>query len=88
MRRRLGGIEGKSILDGAWRVGLAGLGMAVSLLIWIQLSGGWTRWIDTQGGVAIGGADYLAGVRDTRQSRCSPAQLGDIGWQRRTRRVQ
>jgi putative peptidoglycan lipid II flippase len=62
MRRRLGGIEGKSILDGAWRVGLAGLGMAVSLLIWIQLSGGWTRWIVTLGGVAIGGAVYLAGV--------------------------
>ena len=62
MRNRLNGIEGKSILDGVWRVGVAGLGMAAFLLFWIQLSGSWTRWIVSLGGVAIGGVVYLAGI--------------------------
>jgi len=62
MRKRLNGIEGKSILDGLWRVGVAGLGMALCLLFWIQLSGSWTRWIVALGGVVIGGAVYFAGV--------------------------
>ena len=62
MRRRLNGIEGKSIADGAWRVGLSGLGMAIGLSFWIQLSGGWTRWLVTLGGVAIGGIIYFAGT--------------------------
>jgi putative peptidoglycan lipid II flippase len=62
MRRRLNGIEGRSIADGAWRVGLAGLGMAVGLWAWIQLSGGMNRWLVALGGVALGGVIYLAGV--------------------------
>jgi putative peptidoglycan lipid II flippase len=62
MRNRLKGIEGKSILDGVWRVGLSALVMAVALLFWIQLSGGWTRWIVALGGIAIGGLVYFAGV--------------------------
>jgi len=36
--------------------------MAVGLLVWIQLSVGWTRWLVTLGGVALGGIIYLAGV--------------------------
>ena len=62
MRKRLNGIEGKSIADGAWRVGLAGLGMAVGLLVWIQLSGGWMRWLVTLGGIALGMSIYFMGV--------------------------
>jgi len=62
MRMRLGGIKGGSIADGAWRVGLAGLGMAVGLLLWIQAAGGLSRWIVALGGVALGGVIYLAGV--------------------------
>jgi hypothetical protein len=31
-------------------------------LFWIQLSGSWTRWVVSIGGVAIGGLSYLAGV--------------------------
>jgi len=62
MRRRLNGIEGKSIADGAWRVGLSALGMAIGLSFWIQLSGSWTRWLVTLGGVAIGGVVYFAGT--------------------------
>jgi putative peptidoglycan lipid II flippase len=62
MQKRLNGIEGRSIWDGAWRVGLAGLGMAVGLLVWIQSAGGMNRWLVALGGVALGGVIYLAGV--------------------------
>jgi putative peptidoglycan lipid II flippase len=62
MRRRLNGIEGRSIADGAWRVGLAGLGMAVGLWVWNQMSEGMNRWIVTLGGVALGTVIYFAGV--------------------------
>lgn len=62
MRNRLDGIEGRSIWDGVWRVGLAGLGMAICLLIWIQLSGSWMRWLVTLGGIALGGFVYFIGV--------------------------
>jgi putative peptidoglycan lipid II flippase len=62
MRRRLNGIEGKSIWDGAWRIGLAGLGMAIGLVVWIQLTGSLSRWVVALGGVVIGGVIYLLGV--------------------------
>ena len=62
MRKRLKGIEGKSIADGAWRVGLSTVGMAVGLLFWIQASGSLERWLVALGGVAIGGVVYLVGV--------------------------
>ena len=62
MRKRLDGIEGKSIVDGAWRGSLAALGMAVGLLLWIQFTGGMNRWIVALGGVALGGIIYLLGV--------------------------
>jgi putative peptidoglycan lipid II flippase len=62
MRKRLKGIEGKSIADGAWRVGLSALGMAISLLWWVQLAGGLPRWLVALGGVAVGGVIYLLGI--------------------------
>jgi putative peptidoglycan lipid II flippase len=62
MRRRLGGIEGKSIADGALRVGLSALGLAIGLLWWIQMMSGKMRWLVALGGVAVGGALYLAGL--------------------------
>jgi len=62
MRKRLNGIEGKSIADGAWRVTLSALGMAIGLLLWIQFTGGMNRWIVVLGGVAIGGIIYLLGI--------------------------
>ena len=62
MRKRLNGIEGKSIADGAWRVSVAAIGMAVGLWFWIQVTGGLTRWVVALGGVAIGGVVYLLGV--------------------------
>jgi putative peptidoglycan lipid II flippase len=62
MRRRLNGIEGRSITDGAWRVGLAGLGMSAGLWLWIQGTAGMNRWLVTLGGVALGTVIYFAGV--------------------------
>jgi len=62
MRRRLNGIEDRSIVDGAWRMGFAGLGMAICLLFWVRLTDDLARWFVTLGGVAIGGASYLSGV--------------------------
>ncbi|HEY5730207.1 MAG TPA: murein biosynthesis integral membrane protein MurJ [Anaerolineales bacterium] len=62
MRKRLKGIEGKSIADGAWRVGLAGMGMGIGLSLWIQATGGMNRWLVALGGVALGGVIYFAGV--------------------------
>jgi putative peptidoglycan lipid II flippase len=62
MRKRLNGIEGKSIADGVWRVMLSTLGMAIGLLLWIQFTGEMNRWVVVLGGVAIGGLVYLLGV--------------------------
>ncbi|MBV6452694.1 MAG: hypothetical protein MHPDNHAH_03456 [Anaerolineales bacterium] len=62
MRKRLNGIEGRSIADGAWRVAASALGMGVGLMAWIQLSLSQTRWLVTLGGVLIGGVIYGAGV--------------------------
>jgi putative peptidoglycan lipid II flippase len=61
-RKRLNGIEGRSIADGAWRVALAALGMGIGLLFWTQATGSLARWLVTLGGVAIGGVLYLIGI--------------------------
>ena len=62
MRRRLGGIEGRSIADGAWRVSVSALGMAIGLMVWTQVTGGMNRWLVALGGVGVGGILYAAGV--------------------------
>ncbi|HNS62564.1 MAG TPA: lipid II flippase MurJ, partial [Anaerolineales bacterium] len=62
MRKRLNGIEGKSIANSAWRVALAALGMGIGLGVWTQFTLGQTRWLAALGGVALGGIIYLAGV--------------------------
>jgi putative peptidoglycan lipid II flippase len=62
MRKRLNGIEGKSIADGAWRVTVAALGMAIGLLFWIQAAPSLMRWLVTLGGVALGGMIYAGAL--------------------------
>jgi len=62
MRRRLNGIEGKLIADGAWRVGLSALGMAIGLLFWTQATGSLPSWLIGLGGVAFGGILYALGI--------------------------
>jgi putative peptidoglycan lipid II flippase len=62
MRKRMNGIEGKSIADGTLRVSLASLGMAIGVWLWIQVAGGMSRWVIALGGVAVGGVIYLIAV--------------------------
>lgn len=62
MRRQLGGINGREIAIGAGRVTLAGLGMAIALLAWIQFGGSLNPWGVGLGGVAIGGVVYALAV--------------------------
>ncbi len=62
MRRRLNGIESRSLADGAWRVSLAALGMAIGLGLWIQVTSGMNHWLVALGGVTLGGVLYVAGV--------------------------
>jgi putative peptidoglycan lipid II flippase len=58
MRKRLNGIEGASIADGAWRITLSTLGMGIGLSLWIHASGGMMRPFVALGGVALGGILY------------------------------
>ena len=62
MRKRLNGIDGRSIADGAWRVSLSALGMAIGLMVWTQVTGGMNRWLVALGGVALGSILYGLGV--------------------------
>jgi putative peptidoglycan lipid II flippase len=62
MRRRLNGIEGRSIADGVWRVALSALGMGIGLWFWIQTARGQTGWLVALGGVIIGGIIYVTGI--------------------------
>jgi putative peptidoglycan lipid II flippase len=62
MRKRLGGIEGKWMADGAGRASAAALGMSLMLGLWIQATGSLNRWIVALGGVVVGGVVYGLGV--------------------------
>ncbi len=62
MRKRLNGIEGKSIANSAWRVALAALGMGIGLGVWTQSTLSQTRWLVALGGVALGGVIYGVSV--------------------------
>jgi putative peptidoglycan lipid II flippase len=62
MRRRLNGIDGKHIARGFVRCAGAALVMAAGLWLWLDMAGGWNRWIVALAGVAVGGLLYLAGV--------------------------
>jgi putative peptidoglycan lipid II flippase len=58
MRKRLGGIEGKWMADGALRASAAALGMSLTLGLWTQAAGSLNRWVVGLGGVAVGGIVY------------------------------
>jgi putative peptidoglycan lipid II flippase len=62
MRKRLVGIEGRSIADGTLRVSLASLAMGIGLWFWMQAVGEMNRWIIALGGVVVGAVIYLLGV--------------------------
>jgi len=54
MRGRLAGIEGKNVLNGAWKALLAGGFMSAALWGWSNLAGNFSSWVITLGGIAIG----------------------------------
>jgi putative peptidoglycan lipid II flippase len=62
MRKRLNGLEGRSLLDGGIRIGAAAAGMALALLAWLQVAGNFQPWLLALGGVAVGGLVYALGV--------------------------
>lgn len=62
IRRRLGGIEGRLLLDGGMRIGAAAFGMGFALMVWIQLTAGLNPWLSGLGGAAVGGLVYALGV--------------------------
>jgi putative peptidoglycan lipid II flippase len=62
IRRRLGGLEGRSVLDGGGRALIAALGMSFALWGWLALASGQAVWLITVGGVMIGSGVYGLGV--------------------------
>ncbi len=58
MRRRLNGIDGPQIARGVARYGLAALGMAITIVIWMQVAANLNPWLLGLGGVALGGVTY------------------------------
>lgn len=62
MRRRLNGIDGINLARGVGQFGLAALGMAIGILLWIKLTGSLNPWLIGLGGVAMGGTVYGLGV--------------------------
>ena len=62
IRRRLGGLEGRSVLDGGGRALIAALGMSFALWGWLALASGQAAWLITVGGVMIGSGVYGLGV--------------------------
>ena len=62
MRKRLGGLEGSSLLRGFASAGLAALAMALGLWAWLKLTGAASPWLVAPGGVAFGLLIYGLGV--------------------------
>jgi putative peptidoglycan lipid II flippase len=58
MHRRLGHLEGKHILRGAWSATLATAAMTLALALWLSQVGGLSVWLISGGGVVLGGAVY------------------------------
>ena len=58
MRRRLAGLEGTRLLQGAWQAGLAALGMGAALWVWLDLTSDKAAWLVALGGVVLGSAVY------------------------------
>lgn len=62
LRKRLGGVNGRALLDGLLRFGLAAAAMSACLLAWDQYSAELNPWLVGLGGVALGGAVYALGL--------------------------
>lgn len=62
MRKRLGGLQGRSLVDGSVRGGLATVAMGVALWGWGILAQGVPTWVNALGGVACGGLVYVLAI--------------------------
>ena len=62
MRRRLGGLEGRSILKAVWQSGLAAAAMCAVLLLWLNQMGLRPVWQIALGGLVAGAAIYGLGL--------------------------
>jgi putative peptidoglycan lipid II flippase len=62
MRRRLGSIEGKIILEGMTKAALATVVMGISLWGWLAWSEDQAAWLVTAGGILIGAAVFGASI--------------------------
>lgn len=60
MRRKLGGLETRKILNGLFYATLCTLGMSASLFGWLRLTAGRSLWLTGLGGMAIGVLVYGA----------------------------
>jgi putative peptidoglycan lipid II flippase len=58
MRRRLKGLEGKRVVQGALQSLTATLVMCVGILGWIWITQGWAPWVVAVGGVLVGAGIY------------------------------
>lgn len=60
LRRKMGGIDGRSLASGLWRMGLAAGLMAAAMVPVLRLTAEDQVWLRALGGTAVGAAVYLA----------------------------
>ena len=58
LRRKAGGLGGRSVLNAVGQGGLAVAGMGLTLAAWLSFTAGRSSWLVALGGVAVGGAIY------------------------------
>ena len=59
LRRKLGGLDGRALLDGFWRILLASLLMAGAMGVVLSRTSGESLWIQLIAGGLAGGCVYL-----------------------------
>lgn len=72
LRRRLGGIHGRVLLDGLWRMTLASLAMALAMAWAQQQLSAASLWVQALGSATVGGtvyllASWLLGLKELRR---------------------
>ena len=81
MRKRLHGLEGRSIWNAVWKAGLAVAGMSAAVYIWSVQTSGMPTWLSVATGIILGGLVYgsiilLLRVPEIRE--LSDALLGGV----------